>query len=317
MTEARRALASAALRWARGLAHVVADVPFERLPARGWALAWLVGGVFRLRRRHVREAMARAGVDPGLAPAFYRSLATTVLETLWLAAAPRDLAPHVVFERSSLEAFEAARARGRGLVLAASHTGSFDLAACAVARLAPLLVVTKHLKPAALDALWQQGRAAYGVRPVDPAGALRAALPHLTRGGAVAMMIDQVPGRAAHGIACEFLGRTALVDRAPATLAARAGAPLVVPAQRRLADGRQELLVLGVLEPPPAADRAWIEHATRRATSLLDAFVRAHPTEWLWLHRRWREPRTSFQKKRNSLETKTEAPDLAEGILTR
>jgi KDO2-lipid IV(A) lauroyltransferase len=320
MTDARATLAvpppPGLARW---LAGRTADLPFERLPDRARALAFVVGRVLRLRRGHVERSMARAGVDPALAPAFYASLATTVLETLWLAARPRDLGPHVVFDGPSLEAFERARAGGRGLVLAASHTGSFDLAACAVARLAPLLVITKRLKPASLDALWQSGRAAYGVRPVEPAGALRQARPHLAAGGAVAMMIDQVPGRRAHGLPCEFLGAPALVDRAPAALAARTGAPLVVPAQRRLEDGRQELLVLGVLEPPADAGPAWVEHATRRATSLLDAFVRANPTEWMWLHRRWRAPRgvRSFEKNNLSFETKTEARRLPGGILVR
>jgi KDO2-lipid IV(A) lauroyltransferase len=108
--------------------------------------------------------------------------------------------------------------------------------------------------------------------------------------GAVAMMIDQVPNKRSHSEEISFLGEPAFVDRAPATLAARTHAPLVVSAARRLADGSHQLEVLDVIVPPDHAGKAWIETATARATKALEAFVMQNPSEWLWMHRRWRAP---------------------------
>ncbi len=102
------------------------------------------------------------------------------------------------------------------------------------------------------------------------------------------MMIDQVPASPRHAVTVEFLGAKAHADRAAAALAAASGAPLVVAASRRDERGRQVLQVLDVLLPPHRATRAWIERATRDATSALEAFVRRHPSQWLWLHRRWK-----------------------------
>jgi KDO2-lipid IV(A) lauroyltransferase len=102
------------------------------------------------------------------------------------------------------------------------------------------------------------------------------------------MMIDQVPASPRHAIADVFLGRAVLADRAPAALAASTGAPLVVATSRRAADGAHRLEVLAVLHPPARPGRAWIDGATRAATRALDAFVRRHPSQWLWLHRRWK-----------------------------
>ena len=122
----------------------------------------------------------------------------------------------------------------------------------------------------------------------DAAGAITRARAVLRRGGVVAMMIDQVPISPRHASTCEFLGRPAATDRAPAALAASCRVPLVVAAARRDERGRQVLSVLDVLHPPPRPTRAWVLDATRSATRSLDRFVRAHPGQWLWLHRRWK-----------------------------
>jgi KDO2-lipid IV(A) lauroyltransferase len=116
----------------------------------------------------------------------------------------------------------------------------------------------------------------------------------LRRGGAVAMMIDQVPATVRHAVGIEFLGRAALADRAPAALAASTGAPLVVVAARASGNGEHVVHVLAVIRPPPRPQRvggawdAWIAGATVASAGALDAFVRAHPSQWLWMHRRWR-----------------------------
>jgi KDO2-lipid IV(A) lauroyltransferase len=105
------------------------------------------------------------------------------------------------------------------------------------------------------------------------------------------MLIDQVPEQESRGVPVDFLGARALADRAPAALAASTGAPLVVVAFRREASGVHLIEVLEVLDPPPRERRAWVVAATRDAAAALEAFVRRHPSQWLWMHRRWRPPR--------------------------
>ncbi len=102
------------------------------------------------------------------------------------------------------------------------------------------------------------------------------------------MMIDQAPASRRHAIEVEFLGRPALVDRAPAVLAAATRVPLVAAASRRDARGNHVLHVLGVHLPPDRPNRRWVDQTTVAVTRSLDRFVREHPTQWLWLHRRWK-----------------------------
>jgi Kdo2-lipid IVA lauroyltransferase/acyltransferase len=277
----------------RLLAFVVGLWPWRALASLGRGLGWLVGSVLRIRRGHVVDSMRIAGVaEPEVAAnAMYASLGRSALEFLWLARHGERALANVVVDEASRPAWGEALAKGRGVVVAATHTGNWDLAACAIARDVELLVVTKHLSQASVDRFWQSTRARLGVRLADASGAMARAREALGRGGAVAMMIDQVPASERHALAVEFLGRPALADRAPAVLAAAAGAPLVVAASRADDSGRQVLHVLAVLEPPARSSRgahAWVGEATASSAQALDAFVRAHPSQWLWLHRRWR-----------------------------
>jgi len=157
-----------------------------------------------------------------------------------------------------------------------------------MAREIELVVVTKRLSARSLDRFWQTTRARQGVVLAGAGGAMAVGLRALRRGSAVVMMIDQMPARAAHAIEVEFLGRPAWVDRSAAVLAAAGGAPLVVAASRRDPRGGHVLNVLDVLVPPDRPGRSWIDRATAAATAELDAFVRRYPSEWLWLHRRWK-----------------------------
>jgi KDO2-lipid IV(A) lauroyltransferase len=274
------------------LSAIVAGLPAVGVVALGRAVGWFAGSVLRYRRAHVEQAMRRAGIADvrGCAQAMYRALGISMVEVLSLAASARATAK-VRIDPASLARWHAARAFGRGVVIAGTHTGNWDLAACAMAEQTEILVVSKRLSVRWLDRFWQATRAVRGVRLAYARGAFAAARPVLGAGGAVVLMIDQVPIARRHGSDVEFLGRPALADRSPAALAAVREAPLVVAAARRDGSGVQVLHVLDVLVPPPGAGRAWVEAATVSATRALDAFVRIYPDQWLWLHRRWGAPR--------------------------
>ena len=280
----------------RALAAIVGRLPFRWLRVLGAVLGWLAGSVLRIRRAHVERAMRRAGIaDPRReAAGMYQALGTAAFEFLWMAgrrgrARLDDVAE---IDPASRPVWDRAFASGRGVVVAASHTGNWDLAACAIAETRPLLVITKHLSARGIDAFWQGARAACGVTLAGAEGAMARGAAHLKQGGAVAMMIDQVPLRAARPLVADFLGAPARLDRAPAALAARAKAPLVVATARRRTqeDGPgapHVLTVLAVLEPPAHGTSAWIDDASKQASETLAAFVMRYPRDWLWMHRRW------------------------------
>lgn len=285
---------------------IVALLPAGARARLGRAVGFVAGSVLRIRRALVDEAMARAGVrEPARAAAqMYASLGEGLVELLWLAGAPpprRDAAiGRVVIDGASAATLDAACARGP-VVMFASHTGNWELAAAAAAQhLAAqgrgLAVVAKAMHARGVDAFLVRLRRRLGVRVLAPLGAFGAARRALHAGDVVVMPIDQVPDRASHGVAVPFLCGSALADRAPAMLAWRAKATVLVVAAERDGGGHRVRLLDVIPSPARGAivnPRAWIDATTRRATAALEAFVRRSPESWLWLHRRWRAPRSA------------------------
>ncbi|MCU0691898.1 MAG: lysophospholipid acyltransferase family protein [Polyangiaceae bacterium] len=275
----------------RVLAWVVGRVPWVAVGWLGAVLGFLVGRVLRIRRRHVVLSMQRAGLVEAevAADRMYRSLGTGVFELLWTAAHPHeDLGAVVSIDARGWREVEAALGRGRGLVVATAHTGNWDLVACAVAARVPLTVVTKHLHWRSLDAFWQRLRNQRGVRLVNPEGAVREAGRTLRSGGVMAFLIDQAPLRRRGVLQAPFLGEPADHDCAFATIAARHRAPLAVAFGERLEDGTHHVRVPLVRQGAQEQPAQWSEQAVRETARVLEQFVRERPSQWLWLHRRWR-----------------------------
>ncbi|MBL8718332.1 MAG: hypothetical protein JNL79_20290 [Myxococcales bacterium] len=268
--------------------------PFRFLSTLGAAIGFLAGSVLRIRRAHVVAAMQRAGVaaPERSASQMYRGLGASLLELVWLSARRRRGAlPFVRIDHR--ERFDEARRLGRGVIVATAHTGNWDLVACACANETKLAVITRRLSARGLDALWQDTRARRGVDllPAPDGGVLAAARARLAGGAAVAVLVDQDPERT-HGVVfAPFLGEEAAHDTLPATLAARSGAPLVLALGGRR--GGHHVTIEEVFVPPPRAGRAWIDETTRAMAARLEAYVRAAPEEWLWMHRRWKTQRAT------------------------
>ena len=284
--------------WMRALAAAVARLPFRWLRALGAALGFLAGSVLRIRRRHVEASLGRAGIAPTAAAArgMYASLGTGIFELLWLTGRPKGaLAGWFTVSPDCAEALHGAAALGRGVVVATAHTGNWDLTACAAAqwmadqgRPKRLHVVTKRLSWRALDRYWQRLRAERGVILADARGATTHVRNALHIGDFTGLMVDQVPERGSGVTTLPFLGAPALHDLGPALLAARSRSPIVVVLGRRAPDGRHHLELALTIAPEDLRGRGAIEAATAKIAAALEAFVRAHPTQWLWLHRRWK-----------------------------
>jgi KDO2-lipid IV(A) lauroyltransferase len=215
----------------------------------------------------------------------YRSLGVGVFELLGMLIFPRALLGRVRVDARAIALIES----GRGLVVATAHTGNWDLAACAAAAHVPLTVVTKSLSVRWLDRLWQAARRRRGVKLVGRGEAASVAARALGAGEAVAMLIDQAPERERAITIATFLSERAAVDLSPALVAMRARVPLGLVLARRLADGSHVAELVGVIEPPARASRAWAEQSMQTLTAWLDAWVRRWPEQWLWMHRRWKQ----------------------------
>jgi Kdo2-lipid IVA lauroyltransferase/acyltransferase len=113
----------------------------------------------------------------------------------------------------------------------------------------------------------------------------RSALLHLQGGGSLGLLIDQ---KMNDGIAVRFFGRDAMTAPALAQFALRFDVPIMPVHVVRLGPARFRM----VCDPPLAVARTGDKTADIHAITLavnqtLERWIRADPSSWLWLHRRW------------------------------
>lgn len=246
------------------------------------AIAYFFCSVVRYRRNHVEASLAHAGIE--LSPfAVYRSLAHSLVELLRTGLG-RPV-PTVVFSEAAHAVLK--DAQKRPYVIAFGHTGNWEAMAYACSVRMSLVALAKRLSIGVFDRMIASIRRRHGLGVERTASGL---LRHLARGVSVAVPIDQVPKASHHGQRESFLGAEASVDRTAALLAAKARCPIVLVTCAR--DGKVHFVdIAQVHEAPAHPSRGWVRATTSELNQALETFVRAHPSQWLWLHRRWRGPR--------------------------
>jgi KDO2-lipid IV(A) lauroyltransferase len=106
----------------------------------------------------------------------------------------------------------------------------------------------------------------------------------------VALVADQdARGR---GVFVPFLGRPASTFRGPARLSLETGAPLFFGAAIRDGDGYRA--VVEPVESDLSGPEAEVD-LTRKWVARLEAWVRRHPDQYFWFHRRWKTVPDDFR----------------------
>ncbi|GAC1342838.1 MAG: lysophospholipid acyltransferase family protein [Acetobacteraceae bacterium] len=113
----------------------------------------------------------------------------------------------------------------------------------------------------------------------------RQALSHLRAGGSIGLLPDQ---KMNDGIESRFFGLPAMTASALAALALRMNCPVVPACVERTAPARFTVTYEAPLALPTSGDRAAdIAALTQAVNDRIEAWIRAKPESWLWLHRRW------------------------------
>jgi len=114
----------------------------------------------------------------------------------------------------------------------------------------------------------------------------------LDQGLHLGMLVDQHFSR---GVEVTFFGRKCMANPAIARLARQFDCPVVGARAIRLPGGRFIIDGTGPLELPRDADgRINVRAATQMITDIVEGWIREHPGQWLWFHRRWRQPRRTL-----------------------
>jgi KDO2-lipid IV(A) lauroyltransferase len=199
-----------------------------------------------------------------------------------------NVAELAVYE--GLEHFQAAQARGRGVLLLTAHLGGWEVGSFVHSLCGyPMRVVIRELDNPHVNRLAQRYRTLHGNTTFGKQEFARGLLSAMRAGETVGLLMDtnMTPPQ---GVFVPFFGVPACTASGLARVALRTRAA-VVPAftiwDRSLGkyrihfDPPLELLCTGDEESDAVANTALF-------TRIIEDYVRRYPEQWLWVHRRWK-----------------------------
>ena len=181
---------------------------------------------------------------------------------------------------------------GRGVILLTAHLGNWEVMGARAAQEFPLTVVARPTENAGVQGYIDRVRAAGGLGVISKFDNGRASLRVLKNNESLGILPDQHAG--CEGELLPMFGQPTRVWGAIARLALLSGARVVPAFGVRqtpfLADGRIVATVSEGWNVEKSGDKnAAILAGTQRTVSELERIIAAHPDQWLWMHRRWRE----------------------------
>jgi Kdo2-lipid IVA lauroyltransferase/acyltransferase len=277
----------------RVLSFIIFHSPVTMRRGLGRLLAWLWFDVFRIRRQtvlhnlqiafpemteHDRLCMARESI---------RSLGLNFVEYSllpWLNQS--NFNDHFVFKNPGL--VDEALGRGKGVLMLTLHLGHGDLACAAMSlRGWPIVMVSKFFKLKWLNDLWFGMRERLGTKFIPPRDSSFALLRALKNKAAVVIPLDQFTGPPI-GVRTKFFGRETGTAAGLAVMASRSGAPVLAVYTYRDPEGRHVLCFEREMPVHVTKDPESITQVTQSFNDQLESFVRRHPEQWMWIHRRWK-----------------------------
>ncbi|MBN1361979.1 MAG: lysophospholipid acyltransferase family protein [Sedimentisphaerales bacterium] len=198
----------------------------------------------------------------------------------------------------------------KGMLMVTGHYSNFEIIGYLLGLFGfPIYSIARPLDNKYLNHFLYRVREQRGQKIIDKKGAAEM-MPRLTEeGSALGFIADQDAGK--KGVFVDFFGRDASTYKSIGLLAITCKVPIAVGYSRRV--GNRFFFELGVnriIFPHEWADKEdplkWI---TAEYTEAIEAFVREDPTQYWWLHRRWKtRPKHELASVAEVLPDRREAP---------
>jgi KDO2-lipid IV(A) lauroyltransferase len=191
---------------------------------------------------------------------------------------------------SGFEAFDAARARGKGVLFLTAHLGGWEIGSFMHSLHGNIMaIVVRPLDNPYLDRLVTHYRTMHGNRVFSKDEFARGLLAAMRHGETVGVLMDQnmTPPQ---GVFVPFFGILACTASGIARVALKTSAA-VVPAFTiwDSALGKYRVHFEPAVSLVRTADNeADVVANTAKFNQVLEEFVRKYPDQWLWVHKRWK-----------------------------
>jgi KDO2-lipid IV(A) lauroyltransferase len=274
---------------------IVQSLPRPFLERQAAGLARFLANRLRIRRGVVRDNLQQS--FPDWTPEECRAAAEGMWEHLLLMVIEIAHAPRVIRKTTwrrhlrieGMEEIVRTMWLDRPKVVLSGHFGNFELAAYLFGVFGfKIFSVARELDNPWLDRFVTGFRESRGQTILPKRGSAPDVALVLEENGAIGLLGDQAAGP--KGCWVEFFGRPASVHKAIGVFAISSSAPvLVCTATRRAGLFSFDLRLEGVADPLAAGDEtSGLTELSQWYTTLLEQAIRRTPSQYWWVHRRWR-----------------------------
>lgn len=194
------------------------------------------------------------------------------------------------------EHLKAAYQRGKGVICLVPHMSSWEFAAITPPMLGySTSAASKAMKMELLEWLMVKFRTRRGMKNITREGSYQALTEVLKRGECLIIMTDQ--DTRVKGIFVDFLGKTAYTPLGASRLLADTDAALVPMAMTRREDGDYLFTIYPELPATKTGDQVQdLMTNTINQNKILGEMIRKNPTQWVWMHQRWKTTPESLER---------------------
>lgn len=186
---------------------------------------------------------------------------------------------------------------GRGLLMATAHYGNFEIMGYLMGLFGfNVYSIARPLDNRFINRYLYDVRQRYSQRIIDKKGAAELMSKIASQGATLCFIADQDAGK--KGIFVDFFGRKASTYKSIGLLAISENLPIVVGYSRRIGNRFYfEIGVNRIIMPEEWADKENpLEWITAEYTRAIEEFIREDPSQYWWLHRRWKhQPKRRLQ----------------------
>lgn len=238
-----------------------------------------------------REAIARA---------MFKSMGMNLFEFLNLEDSPKERLLGLIERIDGEEHLDEAYGAGKGLIVLTGHIGCWELmAAYYASRGYSVNVIGRELWEKRINERMVRMRESVGYRTIDRDSGGRDVIRVLRNKGIVAALIDQ--HTRVNGVYVPFFNRPAHTPTGVAKLALSTGAKILPMAIYMTPSRRHIIRILPAIDPPENVEdkERETEILTRDCSLAIEELIRYDPKQWVWFHKRWREPEQREMVKRS------------------
>lgn len=267
----------------------VADV---LIPVAFWPLARM--------RKHAQESLTIAfgkektvkEINSILRNCFF-NLGRGAVELFCYIYRPSLISLRVHFAPCSRENLDNALKENKGIVGVTAHFGNFPLMLLYLTQLGyPVHALIRPNRDGGIEKSFKKLEKKMKFRVIDSyprKDCVRKSFQALRAKELVVILMDQNTERSS-GVFVNFFGHPASTPTGAVVFAMRTGSPILPLFTLRDGTGSHKVII----EPhfyleQKATDKETLHHNVQKITTIIEKYIRQYPTEWAWMHRRWKD----------------------------